>query len=69
MKQLAERKKRAVKMIKELKKLFPDAKTVLKFSNNLELLIVVMLSAQCTDRMVNKVTKNCSKSIKNWMSM
>ncbi|OGK19588.1 endonuclease III [Candidatus Roizmanbacteria bacterium RIFCSPHIGHO2_01_FULL_39_8] len=64
MKQLAERKKRAVKMIKELKKLFPDAKTVLKFSNNLELLIVVMLSAQCTDRMVNKVTEKLFKKYK-----
>ena len=64
MKQLEERKKRAADMIQELKKLFPNAKTVLKFSNNLELLIAVMLSAQCTDRMVNKVTEKLFKKYK-----
>lgn len=51
------KKKLAEKIIKTLKKLFPDAKIVLKYSNNWELLVAVILSAQCTDKMVNKVTE------------
>lgn len=51
-----ERKKRAKKIISALKKFFPRAKIVLKYSNNWELLVAVMLSAQCTDKKVNEVT-------------
>ncbi|MBI3366537.1 endonuclease III, partial [Candidatus Roizmanbacteria bacterium] len=54
---MEQRKKRAAIVIKELKKLFPHAKIVLKYSNNWELLVSVILSAQCTDIMVNKVTE------------
>lgn len=43
-------------ILKLLKKHYPDAKCALNFHNPLELLIAVMLSAQCTDVMVNKVT-------------
>lgn len=64
MKNLEKRKKIAEKIIKKLKKLFPNAKIVLKYSNNWELLIAVMLSAQCTDRMVNKVTEKLFKKYK-----
>ncbi|XBC38291.1 MAG: endonuclease III [Buchnera aphidicola (Floraphis choui)] len=39
----------------------PKPKTELKFSSDFELLISVILSAQSTDRMVNKVTKNLYK--------
>jgi endonuclease-3 len=35
---------------------YPDATISLRFSNRLELLIAVILSAQCTDERVNKVT-------------
>ena len=41
----------------ELKKLYYDAKPALKFSSPYELLVAVILSAQCTDERVNKVTK------------
>lgn len=34
----------------------PDAKSELKFSNPFELLVAVMLSAQCTDKRVNMTT-------------
>ena len=34
----------------------PDPTTELHYSNNFELLVAVMLSAQCTDQRVNKVT-------------
>lgn len=35
---------------------YPDAKMILQWGNNFELLVAVILSAQCTDVMVNKVT-------------
>ncbi|MCH7604478.1 endonuclease III [Patescibacteria group bacterium] len=56
-----ERKKRTARIVKELKKLFPKAKIVLNYSNNWELLVSVILSAQCTDVMVNKVTEKLFK--------
>lgn len=49
-------KKRAQTIFKKLKKLFPDPKIALTFSNNWELLVAVQLSAQCTDKKVNEVT-------------
>ena len=44
--------------------LFPKPTTELNFSNNFELLIAVLLSAQCTDKRVNSVTKNLFKKYK-----
>lgn len=44
-------------IIELLKKSYPDAKIVLKYGNTWELLVSVILSAQCTDVMVNKVTE------------
>ncbi|MCR4620640.1 MAG: endonuclease III [Clostridiales bacterium] len=40
---------------------YPDAKTELSFSNPFETLIATMLSAQCTDKRVNEVTKDLFK--------
>ena len=57
MKNIEKRKKLAKKIIDKLKNLFPDAKIILKYSNNWELLVAVILSAQCTDKMVNSVTE------------
>lgn len=48
-------------VIKLLKKHYPKAKIILNFSNNWELLVAVMLSAQCTDKMVNIVTEKLFK--------
>ncbi|MBE9592654.1 MAG: endonuclease III, partial [Proteobacteria bacterium] len=45
------------KIIEILEKEYPDAKTALTFKSPLELLISTVLSAQCTDERVNKVTK------------
>ena len=55
-KKIAERKKRILKLLSKLKELFPHASMVLNYSNNFELLVAVILSAQCTDKMVNSVT-------------
>ena len=51
-------KENVVKIIEELKKMYPDAKCSLDFSTPFEMGIAVMLSAQCTDERVNKITRN-----------
>lgn len=43
-------------ILAELEALYPDAKPELNFRNPYETLVAVMLSAQCTDKQVNKVT-------------
>lgn len=43
-------------ILKELALLYPDAQPALKFKTPYELLVAVILSAQCTDERVNKVT-------------
>ncbi len=40
----------------ELGRLYPDAKPALQYATAYELLVAVILSAQCTDERVNKVT-------------
>ena len=44
------------KALAELKRLYPDAKPALHYTTPYELLVAVVLSAQCTDERVNKVT-------------
>ena len=41
----------------ELEKLYPDAKPALQYKTAYELLVAVILSAQCTDERVNMVTE------------
>ena len=43
-------------ILAELERLYPDAKPALHFANPFELLVAVILSAQCTDVKVNAVT-------------
>jgi endonuclease-3 len=45
-----------LEILDRLYEAYPDTTISLNFSNRLELLIAVMLSAQCTDERVNKVT-------------
>ncbi|MCM8776634.1 MAG: endonuclease III [Candidatus Omnitrophica bacterium] len=56
-----QKKKRAVKILSRLKKIYPDVKTALHFANPLEILVATILSAQCTDERVNKVTSGLFK--------
>ncbi len=44
-----------------LKRLFPSAQMMLCYSNHWELLVAVILSAQCTDKKVNEVTAKLFK--------
>lgn len=45
-----------IEIFEGLKKHFPDPRLDLHYNNNFELLIVLMLSAQTTDKMVNKIS-------------
>ena len=49
-------KENTQKILSELATLYPDAKPALEFRSPYELLVAVILSAQCTDERVNKVT-------------
>jgi len=55
---------RVLKIIELLEKKYPDAKTALNYSNPLEILVTTILSAQCTDKRVNIVTKTLFKKYK-----
>ena len=48
----------AIKIINILKETYPDAKCSLNFTTPFEMLVAVILSAQCTDERVNKTTPN-----------
>jgi endonuclease-3 len=52
----AERKKRAQRIARALRRAYPDARCALRFDSPFQLLIATILSAQCTDEMVNRVT-------------
>ena len=50
------KKQRALAILSELKKLYPDATCSLNYETPVQLLVATILSAQCTDERVNKVT-------------
>ncbi len=50
------KKQRALAILLELKRLYPDATCSLNYDTNIQLLVATILSAQCTDERVNKVT-------------
>jgi len=55
-KKFEDRRERVRIILPILKKLYPKAKCSLDYRNPLQLLIATILSAQCTDERVNKVT-------------
>ena len=60
----AERKARAAKIVRYLKKAYPDPETELAYRYPMQLVASVMLSAQATDKQVNKVTAPLWKKYK-----
>lgn len=50
------------KIIELLKKEYPDPKCELNYNSPFELLVAVVLSAQCTDKRVNQVTEQLFKT-------
>lgn len=67
-----DKRERIKEMIKRLRKAHPDAKLALNFSTPLELLVALILAAQCTDERVNQVTSLLFKkyrSTKDYLSL
>ncbi len=60
-------------MVDVIANMFPDAECELKHDNPFELTIAVLLSAQCTDVLVNRVTTELFKNTKRlkiiWQSV
>jgi endonuclease-3 len=56
--------KRALEMLKRLEKHNPGARIALTYGNPIQLLVAVMLSAQCTDKKVNEVTEKLFQKYK-----
>ncbi len=60
---------RAEIILNKLNSLYPDTPIPLDHSNNFELLVAVLLSAQCTDERVNQVTPQLFSLADNAMDM
>jgi len=57
-------KEKVSRILMELDRAYPQSHTALHFKNPLEILIATILSAQCTDKQVNEVTKGFFKKYK-----
>ena len=56
----------------KLNEMFPDAKTELMYNNEFQLLIAILMSAQATDKQVNKVNRNFFEFLKtpeDWIEL
>jgi endonuclease-3 len=60
-----ETRKRVPQIIRILEKEYPGARTALNFETPLELLVATVLSAQCTDERVNRVTEALFKKYRS----
>ncbi len=60
-----DQKQKVNEIIRVLKRLFPNSKTILNFTTPFELLVSVILSARNTDKKVNTVTKKLFVKYKN----
>ncbi len=58
-------RKRAQVALSVLKKIVPRARITLRYGNNWQLLVAVILSAQCTDKKVNEVTAKLFKKYRS----
>ena len=58
-------RQRLPKILAALERAYPHATCTLNFSNPLELLVATILSAQCTDALVNKVTVDLFKTYRS----
>ena len=55
---------RVAKILRILKATYPEVKTQLRHANPFQLLVATILSAQCTDKQVNGVTKELFKKLR-----
>src|SRR5258708_7375623 len=58
------RRERAKKIVHFLKRAYPKPQTELKYKTPFQLLTAVVMSAQCTDKVVNRVTEPLFKKYK-----
>ena len=56
------KEEKVLEIIKRLSQVYLNPRTALEYKNPLELLIATMLSAQCTDKVVNSVTPELFKN-------
>jgi endonuclease-3 len=56
-------KQRITKITGILRRTYPDVKTALRHKNPVQLLVATILSAQCTDEQVNRVTPTLFKKL------
>ena len=61
---LQEKKKRADHVFRILGKTYPNTVIALQYENTIQLLVAVILSAQCTDKKVNEITAPLFKKYK-----
>lgn len=57
--------KRIIDIIKILRRAYPRSKSALRHESPLQILVATILSAQCTDERVNKITPGLFKKYKN----
>ena len=50
------KREKKMEILERLEQMYPEAKAELHFSNPYEMLVATILSAQCTDKQVNRVT-------------
>jgi endonuclease III len=65
----ATKKQRALEILILLKRLYPDATCSLNYKTPVQLLVATILSAQCTDERVNKVTPELFKRFPDAFSL
>lgn len=59
--ELSERTKRMGNIVRYLKRAYPTPKSELRYATSFQFVVAVILSAQCTDKKVNEVTKTLFK--------
>jgi endonuclease-3 len=63
------KKEKLIEILKILETQNPSPTTELKYDNEYQLTVAVVLSAQCTDKRVNLITKNFFKKFKDFKSL
>lgn len=63
-KKFKEREARALQIVKELKKMYPEPKSELYYNTSFQYVVAVAMSAQCTDDRVNMVNRELFKTYK-----
>jgi len=66
---IKQRQEKAKKIFEIFEKQFPNPTTELHYRNEYELLVAVILSAQCTDKRVNQITPHLFEAFPNFTAL